>query len=630
MNKTFKSVLALLLCMCMVLSAGITGTAAAGQATVAPAAQSYASVEAYIAQSTAAEPAVSAAPARNAAAQNAAEPSVSTTPVGQTTLGNIFTKIINFISDFFINKVVLGALRAVLPQSPEILDYDTFDLDEYDDFYAGTETFLNEAAQGAQWHLGYAQRSILPADFGTKKYVRGSMIPYGITNETFDDLKVRTVVLDDGSGRGKVVFATIDCIGLANADVRKIRAAVADFAAANNIVSINISASHTHSGIDSQGVWTDPATTVINNIFSSATGQGGIRSGVDSTFLQTMVDQTAASIVEACGSMTAGTLNYAKKELSGYAYDRTPPYAFDRNLYRLEFVPFNQAVKPTIIATYGVHPETTSYSFKTISADFIYYMEEVINAAGFNFLFIQGNVSTTTSSRSYSNDGLQLDDHEAAVRYGYELGYITLGLTRTQTECAALNLASGDLLGVEEYTGRDGYSVWYENWVPVTATPVAPLLNIRMEQFLVKSDNNVSNVLSKISLTNNRFLYQKSTRSYYTVTEIGYMEIGNGDLKVFLNPGEFMGELLMGGAGLLGFKYDSLRETYGENLIVFDLMNDAIGYVAADPNYVMVGYQYNEENDTYASDTWCLLVSLGKHTASTLFEKFAGLVDSVR
>ncbi len=627
MNKTVKSVLALLLCVCMVLSAGITG-AAVQKTSVQPMAQSYASIEDYVAQSQA--DITGTAPAGNAAAQSAAEPSVSATPVGKTTLGNIFTKIINFISDFFINKVVLGALRAVLPQSPEILDYDTFDLDGYGDFYAGTETFLDEAAQGAQWHLGYAQRSILPADFGTKKYVRGSLIPYGFTNETFDDLKVRTVVLDDGSGRGKTVFATIDCIGLANSDIRKIRAAVADFAAANNIVSINISASHTHSGIDSQGVWTDPATTVINNIFSSATGKGGIISGVDSTFLQTMVDQTAASIIEACGSMTAGTLSYAKKELSGYAYDRTPPYAFDRNLYRLEFVPFDQAVKPTIIATYGIHPEVTSYSFKTISGDSIYYMEEVINNAGFNFIFIQGSVSTTTSSRHYSNDGLPLNDHEAAVRYGYELGYITLGLTLTQTECAALNLQCGDLLGVQQYTGRDGYSVWYENWVPVSATPVAPLLNIRMEQFLIKSDNNVSNVLSKISLANNRFLYQKSTRTYYTVTELGYMEIGNGDLQVFLSPGELMGELLTGGPGLYGFKYPSLRETYGENLIVFDLMNDAVGYVAADPNYVMVGYQYNEENDTYASDTWCLLVSLGKHTASTLFERFAGLVDSVR
>ena len=91
-----------------------------------------------------------------------------------------------------------------------------------------------------------------------------------------------------------------------------------------------------------------------------------------------------------------------------------------------------------------------------------------------------------------------------------------------------------------------------------------------------------------------------------------------------------MGELLMCGPGLHGCEYDSLRSMYGENIIVCDLMNDAIGYVHADPNYVMVGMQYDAARDKYDSDTWCLLVSLGKNTGSILIGKFIDMVDSVR
>lgn len=143
MRKTLKSILAVSLCVCMVLSAGITGIAASNNSTKqVQAVQSYASIEEYIAQSNAGGTAVAAA--KTAAAVNneadpeePAEKSIASKPVGQTTLGDIIAKVVNFFSDILINRGVLGALKAVLPQSPAIPDYESFDLDAYDDFYAG-------------------------------------------------------------------------------------------------------------------------------------------------------------------------------------------------------------------------------------------------------------------------------------------------------------------------------------------------------------------------------------------------------------------------------------------------------------------------------------------------------------
>ncbi len=612
MKKSLKSGLALLLCACVLFTSGLT--AAAGTA-----AKDDSSPQVYL----------TSGPAKNATEGTGIGP----TPIGGTTFGNLLSKAVNFLSELVINDLILAFLRNVVPMSPAVGNYKSFDIDSYDNFYAGTETFLDQAAENAVWSLGYGQKSILPPDFGEKAYARGGMLPYAYTKETFDDLKARTVVLDDGSGRGKVVFVGLDCVGIANADVRKIRAAVADFAKENNIVSINVSATHTHSGIDTQGVWTDLFGVIIHNMLASVTGGLiKLRTGTDPYFMDNLIKQTAASIVEACENMTPGKLELAKKPVPDYIYDRTPPYAYDDNLYKLEFTPFDASKKPTIITSLGVHPESTSYDFETISADLVYYWEEVLNIAGYNFIFLQGNVSTTTGVRSKSSDGVASGSHEGALRYGHEMGYITLGMSLTQEECANLNDACGDLLGVNTYSGLEeyeDYTIWYEDWEPVEKVEVTPILNIRMDQFTIASTNNIANAMSKVSLANNFYLYDKNTNNYYTVTEMGYLELGN-ELKVLLSPGELMGELLMGGPGLYGFEYDSLRSMYGENLIVCDLMNDAVGYVHADPNYVMVGMQYDAEKDKYDTDTWALLVSLGKNTGSALIGKFIDIVDSVR
>ena len=127
-------------------------------------------------------------------------------------------------------------------------------------------------------------------------------------------------------------------------------------------------------------------------------------------------------------------------------------------------------------------------------------------------------------------------------------------------------------------------------------------------------------------------LGEPKTLKYYTVTEVGYMEIGEngGDLKVFLSPGEIYGELFMGDKTMEGFPYKPLRTLYGENLILFDLMNDAAGYIEPDNEYVIYGYRYNEASDSLESDSWALLVSFGKNAASDIIGAFIALVDEVR
>jgi len=80
------------------------------------------------------------------------------------------------------------------------------------------------AADAEKWLTGYGQQLLEGAG-------------------ELGDLLVRTVAVDDG--RGTVLFSVIDGAGVTNADLRAVRAALADYAAENGLVSISVSMADT-------------------------------------------------------------------------------------------------------------------------------------------------------------------------------------------------------------------------------------------------------------------------------------------------------------------------------------------------------------------------------------------------
>ena len=634
MKKTVKKIISVLLCLCIL--SGMTSIVLAAESE--PQELYYSSIEEYLEDCAQTEAVADTADTSGDTAT--ADMSQLTSFI--TSLKKFFAKLLNFLSDFLINDIVARCLTLIVPDADSVQDYQSFDLEEYGNFYAGNTEFIDEPQGDKVWSLGYAQHSIMPSDFGEKEYAKGAYLPYVFGSEMYTDpdgnteeLRVRVIIMNDGSGRGNVVFASVDAMGLCNDDVRKIRAALADFAEQHNIISINVTCTHIHTGIDSQGVWTDPAGVLWNNITSDE-----VEYGVDRTFLQAVIDGTAEAVKAAYADMKQGTLWYSSTDIDEYLHDRTAPIAYDNMLYKLEFIPLNTAATPTCIVTFGCHPESASYDWdmqdengKTVydrkfTPDFVWSMEMVMNAAGYNFIYIQGDVSTTTSSRGLTNDGVDTDAHDTAMRYGFEMAYIALSISMTEEERIELNERTGDKLGIAKYKDvSDDYTIWYEGLPTVEAVEVEPVLNIASKQFFCNISNKAMAAIGKSSISDNLVL-KDGWGNYYTVCEVGYMEIGDA-LKVYMSPGETFGELLLGGDGLDGFPYKSLRETLGDNVIVMDLMNEAAGYVANDANFVMVGLQYNEANDDFDDDTWCI-ISFGKHAGSTFIGQFYELVESVR
>lgn len=539
----------------------------------------------------------------------------------------------NFLS-WLVGDFLLGTIAKIIPN----LDFVGVDSDKFDteNFYEGNE-FIDTDTDDYTWKFGYGAESIVPDDFGVPfKYARGSYAPWGYSRGYYTDdegndekMMVRTILLDDCTGRGLIAICSVDCIGISNVDVKKIRAGVAEFAKDKNIVAIEISAIHSHMAIDSQGVWGAPLTTVATNLLSQL-GVTKTKSGVNKDYLNQIIDSTALSIEEAYDDLKPGKLEYTNIDIEGYMGARTVSKDCDDDIHKLMFTP-DDGSNGTVVASFGAHPELTSYGHEfdgRLSSDFVYYMEKLVNKSGNNFMYVQGNVGTNSVGTHNSDDGLSLEKHEKAMRYGYEMAYITLGASMTKEERIALNDELGDVLGVKEYGETEKYTNWYDDLGTFEAQPVNAVMNIRHKQIKMEIDNTTSLVLLKLGLASNKINYNADDGKYYTETEVGYLELGNV-VKAFLSPGELYSELYVGGYGLENSAIKSLRESYGDDVILFDLMNDAAGYVCPDETYAILSYRYDPDNHELYNDTWCLAVSIGSHAASSIMNGYADLMKSV-
>lgn len=506
------------------------------------------------------------------------------------------------------------------------------------DFYSGTDEFLSEPAAGACWSLGYDTQSLVPENRDEYNLYLGGFVSFdnGLSNkvkDVYDDMKVRTIALSDGSGRGTSVFATIDCIGMSNTDIREIRARLADFAAVNNINSINIFSTHCHSCIDTQGLWTQMLRRIPGNLLSAYAGLGEVQKGVDEKYMQFLFERVALSVEEAVSSMKTGELTFSRKDLGGEYFNnknRTSATAVLSELTKFTFTPYDGST-PTIIANMAAHPDVVGLPVKgddangqILSGDYVYYIGETLNKAGYNFMFFNGAICGIYIGRTPTNDGINLPRRvDISIRYGREIGRILLAMNMTEEEIKSDPFLSstGD---TEEQMNSENYTLWYKNWQPVSEEKVEPLLNVRVKSLITPVTNNVVLVSGKLRLVNHTLI--KNGKNYFLPTEIGYVELGSH--KVVMMPGEISQDLVAGGASLTkdgsinkeDFSGKTVFELFGKDAIVFGLANDSIGYVVPDNDYCM-GLFFNHYQET---------LSLGKNTASFLMNSYEQLAAEVR
>ena len=491
----------------------------------------------------------------------------------------------------FATNLINGILNAVFKGFGSLFPNDAPTLEEYEseNFYEGTQSFLDEPAQGAKWKLGFGKASMVPENLrnGSKQYYTGGYFTQKI-NGVYDDQGANAVAMTDSSGRGTVVMVAIDGIGVNNDDIRSIRARAEEKLLAkgvfNDIVAININATHCHTVIDTQGFGLELIGKVFQNLFSFLPFIEKTRS-INPEFHALMIEGASDAIVQAYMNMEPGELYYfetvgiGRSEKNGtypddeYGYLVNKRYnteAYQNFIACFKFVPDNADSAPTVLANVGGHPTTISRETKLLSADYPHYTEVKINDAGMNFMFIQGAQSPISV-----NDGA-VETKEVIDRVNAEIAADPASEDYRRPKTLGYEFARL-ILDAEK-----------------NAVKVEPVLNVRMAEVTVPLEYGLLELGVAADLLGTTTVRDSSAPAKFSViSEVGYLEIGT-DIVMLTVPGELIPELVYGNVvdktqAYLGtdWELDCTAELLDEDktVLVMGLCNDALGYIVPDNDY---------------------------------------------
>ncbi len=548
-----------------------------------------------------------------------------------TTLENFGLSIVETIF-----TTLVGAINIIVPDSPKFVQVKDRVVEN---FYEGTK-WEKETAANAQWKLGHAKASLVPDDWQEKDYYLGGFIDpnNGMVNkveEIIDDMQVRVIAVEDGSGRGVALFANIDCIGFSNGDIKEIRKRVEAMDLGVEFNSTNVSSTHTHSCIDTQGLWTNLFPKLFKNLALSYIPFVEKERGADAEFMEFVYDTAANTMKKAVETMVPGTMTYAVKEINPEYFNnknRSQSTSLIDELARFIFTPDDENIDPTMIVNIAAHPDVAGLPVdeedngRDLSGDYIYYLGRKIEEKDYNFMFFNGAIAGIYEGRGPAGDGVPTKRrYEETLRYGEEMAYMALNLTNDVNQIKA-NLTDAEKAKIEkeQEIGGEYYTLWYEGWTPVEEKVLEPNLNIMIKEVKIKVTNPLIQLVGKLNLVN--YTVCKEGFNYYIFAEIGYMEMGG--VKVAFMPGEIVQDLICGGDSLTAagsftgkdFGYKTVYELFGEDTICFGLMNDALGYVVPDNDYTMalLGDHYQE------------MISLGEEAGSTILKGMAEIAEEVK
>ncbi len=439
---------------------------------------------------------------------------------------------------------------------------------------------------GEKWTVGFSKEVLTPDDITEGTYYIAGYNPDNPAQSVLDDMHAKAVYLDDNSGRGGVAICAIDCVGISRKDINDIRKIVIESGKIPNLKSINICATHTHSAIDTQGLW----------------GKNFISDGKNEEFMNRLKELTAKAIIDAYNARKDGSLYFGTAESEGLLTDTRTPVDYDATITRIRFQPAD-GTDDTYIVNFACHAECLGARTTVVSADFPAYMEKemVEQTGGANVVFINGAIGGLITCE-------KLDD----VLRNFELG----------------------LEYVKEF-GRDtGKAVMSIN----NETELEPALNIKTEAVEIPCDNTALMLVRFLGVLNNDISKDKN-RNISIISEVSYMELGNKQIGVYMIPGELSPELESGNflsadesANGTQVDYRSLSEmSRCKHNFVLGLCNDELGYIIPENDFYLHEWlpYFNNAVDESGRKHYEETNSLGPKAAGKILDAMDKLISSV-
>ncbi len=446
--------------------------------------------------------------------------------------------------------------------------------------------FLKEP-QSDKFTVGFAKEILLPDDIDSKKYY---IAGYGENNPArgvIDPQYAHAVFIDDNSGRGGILLVSLDVVGLLNKDVEIIRSNLKEFCEISGCRKIDIVSTHNHAGIDTMGIWGPLPFT-----------------GKNKKFMDILFRGVKKAAFKAYESRKNGDLYLGTVEVPDMQEDIRTPIVYSKTLTRFRFVPDDDSNEIWVL-NFASHSESLQGCNHLVSADFPCYLREKIkNTTNADTLYTVGAIGGMISMYIPDEDVLRNEHRliESTRNIGYKLADYAISI-------------SNDI-------------------------KLSPLVNFATREFYADVENPVLTIACDIGIMSANKYATESAPKYWTLkSEITYYEIGGK--KILLLPCELFPELAFGGA--LSAEESGTGKgpevnppllcdiTGDEEILIFGLANDELGYVLPPNDYVL------NEKSPYIDDGRDRLNrrhyeetnSVGPKTAAKIAETVAEIISEV-
>ena len=553
-----------------------------------------------------------------------------------------------------INDIIQTVVKGICKIYPKPRTWKSIDEFTGENVYnenSGRKAYQTEKSENAVWRVGYSQGSIIPEDFAAGKYYLGRQLNFfaclnsAKAEGVLDDQMVRVICLDDNTGKGAVVMAVIDGLGVTSATIRKIRAELTDYVKDGRIAAVNVSATHCHSALDTQGVSTSFSYVLLANVITNLLGTDRAKTSNDA-FIENLINVSVDNIKKAYDNMEKGKMYYDTADIGDYARDKRG-YIDQSNTPTagiLHFVPENEGSKETYFVNMTCHPTNVSAKAELVSSDYPFYIDYIMKSNNKNFIMTQGAVG------QISGKGLSVENKENYLKATNEL---SLKEKVTEELYDKSSVDSADIFG-------EKMAEIFLNAKNDGEEEIEPIINAKYTSTSFTTDNYTLHLACRIRLVDNEVYTTGSGLDDVCLpSEIGYLEFG-GRVAYGLYPCELYPEVFHG-QGIItndkeNYSYDGtqwtiksgsemVKDKLGSNIDTYAICfaNDYIGYVVPDNFYSGWGhwalkgsdcanYTYDTSKSIFDyafAGTADQILSAGKECASTIMNGFESIIDAI-
>lgn len=498
---------------------------------------------------------------------------------------NVYIKGVLFMNT---DKIVSKAIGTLAKMIIFCMPKKYFTTNEKADRYMlkGDDKFSDK--NGNCFTCGFGKAVLTPEDVTADKYYIAGYDSNNPATAVLDDIYARAVYIDDNTGSGGVIMCSVDAVGISRRDINLIRKIVIESGKIPNLKSINICATHSHSAVDTQGLW----------------GEKIYKCGRNEKFMDRMRKRTAEAIISAYENRAEGRLFYSVKKTEDLQFDCRTPDTYDSNLTKIRFESFD-GKKNICMVNFASHAELLGSSTKSISADFPAYMIKEIeeNNENCDAVFYNGAIGGMISAKEIK------------------------AVYRETIDCKAYTMQFGKMLGEIVNSLSD-------------ETELAPRINVKSVPVKIIGSNYVLILARMMNVLNNDITRNKKRNEAGIFSEVGYLELGDSEIGMFLIPGELFPELYNGefltaetSANAVNADYKILKEqSDAKHTFVVGLCNDELGYIIPDNDFFLnprLPY-INSGNDRLGRNHYEETNSTGPQTARILLEATEKLISSVK